>query len=202
MRRLLFGAFLFVVTACGNTPSAAQSPSSGQTSGEVVAELGGRKVTLKELDEKWQALDPGEQARVTQLLYQNRRNALDQLVGDLLIEDAAKAAGVSAQDYLLQETKKRAQPVTDAEVQQFFDANKDRAQGRTLDQLRGTIVEFLASQRTQQARAQVVDELKKKRTDVKVLLDPPRINVKLEPHDPAVGPETAPVTLVEFSDYQ
>jgi hypothetical protein len=201
MRRLLFGALLLVVTACSDTQTAAQSPSA-QSSGEVVAELGGRKVTLKELDEKWQALDPAEQARVTQMLYQSRRNALDQLVGDLLIEDAAKAAGTSSQQYLEQETKKRAQPVSAAEIQQFFDANKDRAQGRTLDELRETIAAFLASQREQQARAQLVDELKKKRTDVKVLLDPPRVAVKLESHDPTIGPATAPVTIVEFSDYQ
>ena len=201
MRRLLFGALLFVVTACSGTKTAAQSPST-QSSSEVVAELGGRKVTLKELDEKWQALDPAEQARVTQLLYQNRRNALDQLVGDVVIEDAAKAAGISVQQYVEQETKKRTQPVSDAEIQQFFDANKERAQGRTLDELRGTIAQFLASQREQQARAQLVDELKKKRTDVKVLLDPPRVNVKLELHDPTLGPATAPVTMVEFSDYQ
>jgi protein-disulfide isomerase len=201
MRRLLFGALLLVVTACSNTQTAAQSPST-QSSGEVVAELGGRKVTLKELDEKWQALDPGEQARITQMLYQSRRNALDQLVGDLLIEEAAKAAGTSSQQYVQQETQKRAQPITDAEVQQFFGANKDRAQGRTLDELKGTIVEFLRSQREQQARAQLVDDLKKKRTDVKVLLDPPRVTVKIEPHDPTIGPATAPVTMVEFSDYQ
>jgi len=201
MRRLLFGALLFVVTACSGTKTAAQSPST-QSSSEVVAELGGRKVTLKELDEKWQALDPAEQARITQLLYQNRRNALDQLVGDVVIEDAAKAAGISVQQYVEQETKKRTQPVSDAEIQQFFDANKERAQGRTLDELRGTIAQFLASQREQQARAQLVDELKKKRTDVKVLLDPPRVNVKLELHDPTLGPPTAPVTMVEFSDYQ
>jgi protein-disulfide isomerase len=119
-----------------------------------------------------------------------------------LIEDAAKAAGTSPQQYLEQELEKRAKPVSDADVQQFFDANKDRAQGRTLDELRPTIVAFLASQREQQSRAQLVDELKKKRTDVKVLLDPPRVTVKLELHDPAIGPESAPVTMVEFSDYQ
>ena len=126
----------------------------------------------------------------------------DQLVGDLLIEDAAKAAGTSPQQYLEQELEKRAKPVSDAEVQQFFDANKDRTQGRPLDELRPTIVAFLVSQREQQTRAQIVDELKKKRTDVKVLLDPPRVTVKLELHDPAIGPESAPVTMVEFSDYQ
>jgi hypothetical protein len=202
MRRLVFGTLLLALTACSGTQTSAQSEAA-QTGGDVVAEIGGRKITLKELDEKWQALDPAERARVTQLLYQNRRNTLDQMLGDLLIEDAAKAAGMPAAQYLEQETKKRTQPVSDVEIQQFYDANKERAQGRTFEQLRGPITDFLRNQREQQARAQLIDELRKKRTrDVRVLLEPPRTEVKLESHDASLGSTSASVTIVEFSDYQ
>jgi len=34
------------------------------------------------------------------------------------------------------------------------------------------------------------------------MLDPPRQTIELAAHDPAMGPLSAPVTLVEFSDYQ
>ncbi len=200
---MVFGTLLLVLSACSSTQTSAQSQAGAQTGSDVVAEIGGRKITLKELDEKWQTIDPGERARVTQLLYQNRRNALDQMLGDLLIEDAAKAAGMPVAQYLEQETKKREQPVTDAEIQKFYDTNKERAEGRTFEQLRGPITEFLRNQREQQARAQLIDDLKKKRTrDVRVLLEPPRTEVKLESHDASLGPATAPVTIVEFSDYQ
>jgi hypothetical protein len=203
MRRCTFAVLLLALTACSGTQTAAQSTAAPQNPDAVVAEIGGRKITLQELDEKWQAVDPGERARVTQLLYQNRRNVLDQLVGDLLIEEAAKAANLPADKYLEQETATRTQPITDADVQQFFEANKDRTQGRTFDQLRGPITEYLTGQRELQARAQVVDELKRKRGNtVRVMLDPPRIAVELAAHDPAIGPASAPVTLVEFSDYQ
>jgi protein-disulfide isomerase len=203
MRQFFFAASLLVLAACSGTQTAAQGGVQPQSQDAVVAEVGGRKITLKELDEKWQSQDPAERARVTQLLYQNRRNVLEQLMGDLLIEEAAKAAGMSSSQFLEQETKKRAQGVSDADVKSFYEANKERAQGRTLEQLQGQISEFLQSQREQQARAQIVDELKKKRSgDVKVHLDPPRQSVELALHDPALGPLTAPVTLVEFSDYQ
>lgn len=203
MRRFIFGVAL-LASACSDAQTAAQGPGTQpQTQDAVVAEVAGRKITLKELDEKWQSVDAAERARVTQLLYQNRRNVLDQLIGDLLIEDAAKAAGMPAAQFLEQEMKKRTQAVNDVDVKSFYEANKDRAQGRTYDQLQGQIREFLQSQREQQARAQVVDELKKKRgSDLKVLLDPPRQAVELAQHDPAQGPTTAPVTIVEFSDYQ
>ena len=192
------------LAACAEEPSAAaQAPAPPPSNpDQVVAEVGGRKVTLKELDAKWEEFDAAERARVTQLLYQNRRNMLEQLTGDILIENAAKAAGRSVEAFVAEDSAKRAQPVGDAEIAQFYEQNKDRAQGRTLEQLRQQITDFLQSQRKLQARAQLVEELKAKGGEVRVLLDPPRYTVKVEDHDPIRGEATAPVTLVEFSDYQ
>ncbi len=68
-------------------PEQDQVPSNPD---QVVAEVAGRKITLKDVDEKWEQFDSAERARVSQLLYQNRRTMLDQLVGDILIEQAAQ----------------------------------------------------------------------------------------------------------------
>jgi protein-disulfide isomerase len=193
---------LLSLTACTSAQTAPAEQTPAQTQDAVVAEVGERKITLKEVDERWQSMDPGERARVTQLMYQHRRNVLDQMVGDLVIENAAKAAELSVPQYLERETQARLQPVTDADVQQFFEANKERAQGRTLDQLQQPIREFLVSQRQQQARAQLVDELSRKGSAVRVLLDPPRQEVVVAPTDPIKGPVGAPITIVEYSDYQ
>jgi hypothetical protein len=198
-------ATLFAITACSGVQSAEQSApaSSEQRPDQVVAEVDGRKITLRELDEKWLSIDPAEQTRVTQLLYQNRRNVLDQMVGDLLIDEAAKSAKQSTEQFLEQEMAKRSKPINEAEIKMFYDANKDRAQGRSYEELLGPIRTFLVSQREQQARAQLVDELKKKRgAAVRVTLDPPRREVQVAAHDPATGSPSAPVTIVEFSDYQ
>ena len=200
MRSTFCGVLIVTALACADAQSASQSPPQNQDA--VVAEVAGRKITLKELDDKWQSMDPAERARVTQMLYQNRRNVLDQMMGDILIEEAAKAANMPMLQYMQQETTKRLQPVTDSDVQQFYEANKDRAQGRSIDQLRQPILEFLQSQRQQQARAQLVDDLKKKSSASRVLLDPPRQTVEVASTDPSIGPANAPVTIVEFSDYQ
>ena len=192
------------LTACSESSSAAaqSSPSPASNPDQVVAEVAGRKVTLKEVDEKWEQFDAAERARVTQLLYQNRRNMLDQVVGEILIENAAKAASVSTETFVAQDAAKRAVPVTEAEIVQFFEANRERAQGRTLEQLRGQVKDFLESQRTQQARAQLVQELKAKSAGVTVMLDPPRVTVATAAIDPVRGVASAPITIVEFSDYQ
>jgi protein-disulfide isomerase len=204
MSRVMVGLLVAAGLACSSaemTPSAQTQTPAQDT---VVADVAGRKITLKELDEKWEEIDPGEQARAMQLLYQNRRNVLDQMVGDILIENAAKAAGMSTEQFLEQENAKRIKEPTDADIQQFYEQNKERTQGRSFEQLKGPIGEFLKSQREQQARAQLVDELTKKGSGgaVKVTLEPPRRDVAIESHDPARGPATAPITIIEFSDFQ
>jgi protein-disulfide isomerase len=127
---------------------------------------------------------------------------LDQVVGEILIENAAKAASVPVATFVSQYAAKRATPVTEQEIVQFFEANRERAQGRTIEQLRGQIKDFLDGQRAQQARAQLVEELKAKSSSVKVMLDPPRYTVAIAALDPVRGAATAPVTIIEFSDYQ
>ena len=105
-----------VALGCGNSPSAAQrhppspAPATAGGADPVVAEVGGRKITLSEVDAKWQEFDAAERARLTQLLYQNRRNMLELLVGDVLIADAAKTANMTPEAYTEREISKRAQP--------------------------------------------------------------------------------------------
>ncbi len=209
MRIALGGIVIAITVACSNAQTAPaqqaatqSQPSTPQTADAVVAEIGGRKITMKELDDRWQSMDPAERSRITQLLYQNRRNVLDQMMGDLLIEQAAKTAGVPVQKFTEDETAKRLKPVTEADVRQFYEDNKDRAQGRSLEQLSDQIRSFLTGNSQQQARAILVDDLKKKANATRILLEPPRIAVEISDDDPSVGPATAPVTIVEFSDYQ
>ena len=210
MRPAICGLLIATTLACTDAETASQGTAApqtptpaaaSQTQDSVVAEVAGRKITLKDVDDRWQATDPGERARVTQMLYQNQRNVLDQMIGDALIEQAAKTAGMPVEKYVEQESAKLLQPVTDADIQDFYNVNKDRAQGRTLDQLKGPITEFLASNRKAQAKAQLVDNLKQK-SPLKVMLQPPRQHVELASHDPMSGPAAAPITIIEFSDYQ
>ncbi len=212
MKSTIGGLLIVAALACTDAQTAPQRRASATAAAPqaapdlrqdtVVAEIGARKITLKDVDERWQSMDPAERARVTQLLYQNRRNVLEQIVGDTLIEEAAKAAGMPIDEWVKQETTKRLEQVTDADIQQFFDVNKDRAQGRTLDQLKGPIRDFLVGQRRAQAKAELVDDLKSKSSSLRVLLEPPRHTIAVDAHDPVRGAASAPITIVEYSDYQ
>ena len=71
-----------------------------------------------------------------------------------------------------------------------------------MEQLRQPIVEFLQGQRQGQARAQLVDELRNKTANVKVMLDPPRVEVTGGGERPGPRSRDGAGDLVEFSDYQ
>ncbi len=201
----LAGALILAVglAGCGEEPTAsAQTPAMASSPDQVVAEIGGKPITLKDVDAKWEAIDAAEHSRIAQALYQNRRNMLDQIIGDRLIEDAAKAAGQPTDKFLAADAAKRLKPISDEDVAQFYEQNKDRAQGRTLDQLRPEIKPYLEQRRVLQARAMLVDELRGKTANLKVMLEPPRYNVPVAAGDPVRGKAGAPVTIVEFSDFQ
>jgi protein-disulfide isomerase len=188
---------------CAEEPAAAQVAAPAANPDEVVAEVAGKKITLKDVDAKWEEFDAAERARVVQAMYQNRRNMIDVIVADTLIENAAKAAGQSVAAFVEQETAKRLPPVAESDIAQFYEENKDRAQGRTLDQLRAEIKPYLEARRRAQARAMMVEELKKKDGNaVRLSLEPPRYTVPTMAGDPVRGNPSAPVTIVEFSDFQ
>jgi protein-disulfide isomerase len=61
---------------------------------------------------------------------------------------------------------------------------------------------YLEDQQTETARMALIGELRKSGPVVRVLFDPPRHEIALSNDDPSVGARSAPVTLVEFSDFQ
>ena len=125
MRRLIFnraGVVLLVLgtvmsAACADEPTAsAQAPTAASNPDQVVGEVAGTPITLKDVDAKWEEFDAAERARVLQAMYQSRRNMLDQIVGERLIANAAKAAGQSVEAFVEADTVKRLNGETVAET--------------------------------------------------------------------------------------
>jgi len=197
-------ALLTVVLALPAVVCAQQSSGQSSTAAgnDVAARVGDRVITMKEVDEAWRKADPVEHTRATQLLYEGRRETLDRIVADMLIEQAAKAKGVSAEQYAKDETAKRLKPVSDEAVTAFYEQNKARMQGKPLEEMRSAIRAYLLQQEQANAHNALVSELRKAGPPVRVSIDPPRQTVNVAPTDPARGGANAPVVIVEFSDYQ
>ncbi len=132
--------------------------------------------------------------------YEVLSDGLDDLVSEQLIEIEAKGKGVTPDQLVATEiTAKVAEP-SDAEIQKVYDDNKAQLQGQTLEQVKPRIVEFLKQSKAGERQQAYINELKAKHKTT-VALKPPKIDVSTAGR-PARGPETAPVTIIEFSDYE
>ena len=133
-------------------------------------------------------------------LYEARRAAIDDIVGEKLLAQESKARGITSAALMDQEIGAKIATVTDADVAAWYDANPSRVQGAKLDQVRAPIRSMLTQERTQTAYQTYVDQLKPRRRSASSL-EPPRQKVAVA-GSPAKGPAAAPVEVVEFSDFQ
>ena len=195
MKKACFLAIVATLLACSSAPAQ-------QTGSDVAARVGDRAITVKDLDDRWRAQDPAGHSEATQKLYEGRRNALDEMVAEMFLSEAAKAKGMSPEAYVEAEISRRAKAVTDADVVAFYQSNVGQMQGRSLDVMGPAINRYLQEQQRAAARQALVAELKKGGPPVRVMIDAPRYEVALAATDPAVGSASAPVTIVEFSDFQ
>lgn len=191
---LLVAGVLSLNLAMGKAEAAQPAKT---TAGGVVAKIGDRAITLEELDKKALAAN----FKIFSDLYATRRDALEGLIGDILMEQQAKAKGITKDELVKQEITAKIQPVTDADVKAWFDQNQQRMGGKTLDQVAAQIKPYLERQREAEARDTYVGTLKKSAA-VQVMLEPPRQDVRVAADDPVKGPASAAVTIVEFSDFQ
>ena len=182
--------------------STSAQPAKRLAPGDVVATVGPASITLAEIDDKALQQQAGSfgSMKLSQALYEARRGALDEMVGELLLDQEAKTRGIDRTALTEREITPKISPVTEAEIVEWYETNKARIQGATLEQVRAAIRDFLTQQRTQAVRRTLIDRLKEK-TAVHILLDPPR-QVVATAGRPVKGPANAPIEMIEFSDFQ
>jgi protein-disulfide isomerase len=197
--RLTLAVAFAAVTACSTREaSAPEADVSGDAM--VVAEVSGKAVTLPEL-ETWIKEDMFRHEMTNKSaseLYELRADALDRMVSEQLIAAEGKRLGMKPEDLMRTEQQKEV-VITDAEVAEFFEKNKARVGGQTLEQLSPRIKSHLEDKKRQESWKAYVDALREK-ANVVVKLEQPRVQVGAQ--GPAKGPEGAEVTIVEFSDFQ
>jgi protein-disulfide isomerase len=192
----LLATAIVLATACSTAAQQARRPVPT----DVVATVGSTPITLAEVDDK--ALEQPAQAgvKLSLALYDARRAALDDLIANRLMDDAAKAQEITRSTLIEKEITSKVQTVTDFDVNAWYDANKARVQGAPLEQVRQPIRQYLTQERMQAVRSDYLDTLKRK-TPVRVMLEPPR-QVVSAANSPAKGSANAPIEMIEFSDFQ
>jgi predicted DsbA family dithiol-disulfide isomerase len=130
---------------------------------------------------------------------QLRRGGLEELIAQVLLERAAAARAVSVEEFTRTEITEKSQ-VSPAEARTFYEANRARFGTSSEAEAIQQIVEGLGGQRQRERRAAFARELRDT-YPVEVLLEPFRVAVETGP-GPVRGKPDAPVTIVEFSDFQ
>jgi len=131
--------------------------------------------------------------------YKLKSDALDKLVLKKLLEAEAKKKGVTAEDLLKKEVDSRIAEPSDDEAKGYYLAGKNTTT-LPFDQVKSQIKRLLKTSEIDQAREQYVDSLRAK-AKVTVLLRPPKLEIG---YDAARvrGDARAPVTIVEFADFE
>lgn len=211
-RGLALGAILALI-AMGTVLPACSAQGGGEAKaaaaapGGPVAEIDGKPVTQAELDAaaapQFAQLEEQKKQMMKQLEDQKAKilqDVLAELVETKLVETAAAKRGVSPDDLVKAEVEAKVAPVTDAEIGQFYEENKARVGGRTLEQLTEQIRQYLGQQRSEKVRGEFMAGLRKEHK-VRILMDVPRTQVEVA-NAPSKGPANAPITIVEWSDFQ
>jgi protein-disulfide isomerase len=219
----LLGFALLILPACGasdsadeagsNTGTQAPAASSGAggaatdgAPGDVLAVVGEEEITRGEVQaEAQEQLDQAEmqklqcEANYKRSKHQVYENTVQQLVRDQLVAEAAEAKGVSEEELIQTEVNAKVAAVTDLDIDTFYNQNRNRIP-QPKEQVAARIREYLQQQRVDQARSEFYSSLESANS-VEYKLGPFRVDVAAE-GAPAKGPADAPVTIVEFSDFQ
>jgi len=163
---------------------------------EAVALIGDAPVTADELEE----MGGGRLFALRTQEYNLTRQILDDAIAKRLLEKEAAERGISVDELSRVEVEGKAAAVTEADQRAFYEANKPRFGNAAEADALKQIESGLRQQRIRERRGEFVASLRSK-VGVKVLLVPPRASVEVG-NAPARGPSGAPVTIVEFSDFQ
>ena len=176
------------------------SQADGGDGDEIVALVGKRPISRYDLERQWQTLDPAGFARVQQQVHEGEDRALDSLIDDYVLQDEADRQHVTIEELL---GRAPGEAPKEAEIQEMFDRSSAAAQGIAFDVASPLIQKYLKQQKDADARRRYVELLKRTASvDVRRARESWRQVVTIDVADPRSGPAAAPVTLVEFSDFQ
>jgi protein-disulfide isomerase len=190
--KAVFGGLIFALTLNGSSFGA----DSGKN--EPLAEVNGEVITAKDLEGALGA----RLSKLEEQIYDLKRRELDSIIAQRLFAQEAVKRGISVPALLDAEVTAKVSLVTEKEIEDFYQANKARMRGDDAE-VRQKIRAFLQQQKLTARREAFVESLRSHGKVVVRLQPPPAIRVEVSTDGaPVRGAADAPVTVVEFSDFE
>jgi protein-disulfide isomerase len=170
---------------------------------QVVARIDGAPVTAGELDDSVKGGIIRADIEHAEKIHELRSDGLEKLVNDRLVAKKAKAAGLTSEKLLDAEVYGKVAVPSETEMKELYD--QAEAAGKKLppfDQVKEEIAQFIRERKNDAALKSYTDQL---RAEAKVETLLPALvlpKVVVEAVGPSKGTASAPITIVEFSDYE
>jgi len=165
----------------------------------VVATIGGQPLKAAALNERLKPIVYSLRLQAYELI----KSQADLLVNNMLLLEESKRRQVGPEEIVRSEVSDKVRPPTEAEVVKFYNENKARING-DLNTVRNSVANYLQ----EQERARLENDLStrlRKNAQIRWLISepqPPVQNISVD-DDPARGGDAnAPVTIVEFTDFE
>jgi protein-disulfide isomerase len=172
--------------------------AAGLTPQTVLATVNGQTITADQLNER---LKPFVY-KLRQSIFEAEMQAVNVAINDRLLTGEAKKKNVSPEEYSRTEIISKLTTPTDAEIDKFYNENKDRINS-DLATVKPQISEFLQQQQARKLENDLAQRLRSGAA-IQVFLsapEPPVQRISVD-DDPAHGAASAPVTVVVFTDFQ
>ena len=174
----------------------APSLLQAEATSDVLATVGEKSISEADIAKQIK----GQMLRLDNQIYSLKKKAIDTIINNHLMAEEAKKRDITRQQLTKQEVTDKVAAVTDAEVTAYYTKNKARLRGKKLEEVQDQIKQTLQSQKQQQRQREFTAALRKTAA-IDIRISPPVVEVPIA-GAPTKGPENAPITLVEFSDFQ
>ena len=209
MRFLLL---LSLMACAGSAPATADKTTSGDNKAVAgkaaptgpVATWSKGSISADELDETLKTELLKLESEYVSSRYDTRLEGLEAMVSEKILEAEVEKRGLADVPALLAaEIDAKITEPTDDEIKQFYAMMARRLGGRPLEEVRPVIVQEITRRATAE-RFQVFLTEMRDAYGVKITLprpEVPRIPVSVD-DDPSIGPEDAPITIIQFAEFQ
>lgn len=192
-------AIFVIVAACTDNQAKAKpniimkdAPKAG-----IVGKIGGKDITEEELV----GSDKMDFFEIEKRKYELSLDKFNRLMVEMLIGEEAKKEKMSTEEFITKKVVKGEPKPSEAELKKFI-KDKNIPESQINPQIKERIIAYLGTQKKQDLIQAHIAKLTKN-NPAEFYLKKPRMNLNVEVGNaPTFGKEGAPVTIVEFSDFQ
>jgi protein-disulfide isomerase len=184
---------------CAATACAQGADSDAAGTPEIVAKFADQEITAAELEQNEEL--QRQLISIRQQEYDLKKQYIERMVFDRLVELAAEGEGLTSEEYLRQNVVEKSVEPNEQQINAIMTQYRARLDPDP-EKAREQVVAALKQQVQGQAQAMLKDKLFAE-AGVQVLLEPLRFDVVVAEHHPSRGGSAdALVVLVEYTDFQ